>query len=228
MLLALSFKTQRQVIKEGMPDRMDALRAAFMMTKQDNQRLQRDLARTKARYERMAAQQASGIRSARGLEQALTEAKLLAGTVAVRGPGVVVTIHDSPKLDPSETRKDVIENYLAHDYDIQNVTNELFGAGAEAISINGQRLVANSSIRCVGAAVMVNSVRIAPPFIIKAIGDPSALEKALTTPGGAADGLILLDMIEIKKSNSITVPAYTGSSPIFRSQPVTSPSGKSR
>lgn len=211
MLLALSLKTQRQAVSEGIPARWPALRVEFLNLKRENVNLQRDLAEYKSRYEKLAREQAAGISSTKGIQQALDEAQMLAGTVAMRGAGIVVTLNDSPKRDPSETRKDVVEQYMVHDSDIRDIVNELFSAGAEAISINNQRLVANSSIRCAGAVVLVNSVQIAPPYIIKAIGKSEVLEKALELPMGVADGLFLLDMIQIKRETDISVPAFTGS-----------------
>ncbi|MCE5198355.1 MAG: DUF881 domain-containing protein [Armatimonadota bacterium] len=220
MLLALSLKTQRQAANEGVPNRLPALRAAFRITKQDNIKLQKELAEYKDRNEELARQQANGVSSSKSLEQALNEAKLLAGTVAASGTGVIVTLNDSPKKDPSETRQDVISNYVVHDYDIRAIIDELFASGAEAIAINDQRLIANSSVRCVGPVVLVNSVQLAPPYVIKAIGKADVLEKALTLPGGVADALFLLDMIEVKKVSNILVPAFAGSTRFGVARPV--------
>lgn len=209
VLLALSLKTQRDAAKEGVPIHMPDVRAALRITKQDNIKLQKELAEVKLKYEDIAKEQAQGLSSAKSLEQALTETKLLAGTVSAKGPGVTVTIHDSPKLVPSEENK---EYYMVHDADLRNVANELFSAGAEVVSINGQRLIANSSIRCAGPVILVNSVEVAAPYVIKAIGKPDVLENALRMPGGLADDLFLLDMIEIKKYNELVIVGYTGSS----------------
>ena len=135
----------------------------------------------------------------------------MAGLAAVRGPGVIVTIHDNPKLPPYETDPDVISDYLVHDTDILPVVNELFSSGAEAISVNKERLIATSSIRCVGATVLINSVHVQSPFLIRAIGDPDVLEGTLKMRGGAAEDLFLLDMITVTKVKNMVVPAYTGS-----------------
>lgn len=219
-LLALSLKTQRQVIKEGGPSRLPALQAAFRLTKQENTDLQKELADYKVRLERAVRQQGAGIHGTQGLEQTLDEAKVLAGTVAVHGPGVVVVLRDSPKRDPSETDPKLIEQYIIHDSDIRSVVNELFASGAEAVSVNGQRLIANSSIRCVGPVVMVNAIRTAPPYRIRAIGPPDDLKTGVSLPGGETEGLFLLDMIEVKKETDITVPAYRGSTRFNAAKPV--------
>ena len=220
MLLALALRTQRQAASEGIPSRWPALRTEFLNLKQQNSKLQKDLADYRSRYEEIVRKQARGMLGSESLVAALNEAKLLAGTAAAHGPGVIVTLHDSPKRDLTETRPDVLENYVVHDYDIRNVTNELFVAGAEAISVNGQRLIATSSVRCVGSVVLVNSVQVAPPFVVKAIGAADVLQKALEFPGGVADGLFLLEMIEVKKQPDMVVPAYAGSTRLNWSQPI--------
>ncbi len=219
MLLALSLRTQRQVATEGNPLHLLDVRAALRITKDANHQLQKDLAAAKAENEKLARQQAAGLSSAQSLERALDEAKMLAGSVAVKGPGVLVTLHDSPKLSPTASTSDM-QNYIVHDYDLRAVVNELFSSGAEAISINGHRLVASSSIRCVGAVILVNSVQAAPPYLIKAVGKPDVLEKSLTLPGGAADGLFLLDMVEVKRMPELIVPAFKGSTRFVYGKPV--------
>ena len=219
MLSALALRTQRQAAREGIPNRWDILRTEFINLKQQNAKLQKDLADYKLRLEELVRKQASGAAGAESLATVLRETKLLAGTVAARGPGVIITLHDSPKKEMSETRPDVLENYIVHDSDIRAATNELFAAGAEAVSVNGQRLIANSSIRCVGPVVLVNSVQIAPPYEIRAIGAPEALQTALELPGGVADGLFLLDMIEVKKQPDLVVPPFKGSTRLNWARP---------
>ena len=66
--------------------------------------------------------------------------------------------------------------YIIHDDDLLRVINELRAAGAEAIAINGERIVAMSEIRCAGPTLSVNNNRSAPPYEIKAIGNPNNLE----------------------------------------------------
>jgi len=210
MLLALSLKTQRQAINEGEPTRTPALRAAYRVMKQQNQQVEKDLAEYKARYERLAAKQSKGIAGTKDIQAVIDENKMIAGTIAVHGPGIIVQLEDSPKR-PAEARQDVIRDYIVHDSDIRDVVNELFAGGAEAISVNGQRLMASSSIRCVGPVVLVNTTQVGAPFIIKAIGKPETLESGLKVPGGIYDDLYAWDMIQITTEPDIYVPAYTGS-----------------
>lgn len=121
-----------------------------------------------------------------GMLKELNRVKLWAGLLPIKGPGIVVTLDDSKrKIKAGED----LENYIIHDYDLREVVNELWTSGAEAIAINDQRIVVSSEIRCVGSTVLVNGVRLAPPYMVKAIGDADSLINALTMPGGIISAL---------------------------------------
>lgn len=131
--------------------------------------------------------------------------KLLAGTTAVEGEGVEIV------LDDSKITKTANENpnlYIIHDEDLLRVLNELRAAGAEAISINEQRIVAMSEVRCAGPTVSVNNVRSAPPYVIKAIGAPKTLTSALRLRGGVVETFEFWGIqVKIKTVEKLTIPA---------------------
>ena len=142
------------------------------------------------------------------LEKAeIQQGNKMIGATDVTGPGVIVTLSDSKKdastvLNPS--------SLLVHDADVLSVINELKNAGAEAISINEQRLVPTSSISCGGNIIDINGEKVGAPFVIKAIGLPEQLA-ALSRQGGYLEILKNASVgVELKKSNSITIPKYTG------------------
>lgn len=130
------------------------------------------------------------------------------GLTEVTGPGIVFTVSDSD-IDPNT----VIDSskLLVHDSDILKIVNELKNAGAEAISINGQRIILTTSIICGGNIINVNGEKIGSPFEIKAIGSPEALAN-LSRPGGWLSILKEsgIKVSEPKKSNNITIPKYSG------------------
>ncbi len=135
------------------------------------------------------------------LEQLMT----FAGLTTVTGEGVTVTMKDSSTKGSGD-----MNAYLIHAEDLLAVVNELYGAGAEAVSINGQRMVSRSAITCAGSIVMVNGVRVAAPFTIMAVGDPSVLDSALHFPGGVVDNLSPWGIeISVHKETAVEVPAYT-------------------
>ena len=137
----------------------------------------------------------------------LNRAEIIAGMTEVEGPGVIVTVKDSSYSDI----KGNINNYLIHDSDLLTIVNELRGAGAEALSINNERIISTTEIRCVGPTVSVNGTKITAPFIIKAIGDSETLENSLMIRGGVYDSLTVWGLkIEINKATDIVIPSYNG------------------
>ena len=101
------------------------------------------------------------------------------GVSAVSGPGVEVLVNNAPA---SAGARGVVQ-----DRDLQQLANGLWQAGAEAISINGQRITSLTSIRTAGAAITVNYQSLTPPYIIDAIGNPATMPaKFAATDSGAA------------------------------------------
>ena len=133
----------------------------------------------------------------------LEKANVLAGLSTVKGEGVVVTLKDSTDTSMS------LEAGLVHDTDITAIVTELKAAGAEAISINGQRVIATTAIRCVGPTIQVNSVKVASPFYIKAIGNSKYLESALNIRNGVVDSLKAYGIeVNIETDKNITIDKY--------------------
>ncbi len=141
-----------------------------------------------------------------------------AGVIALTGPGVVVTIDDSKRpTKPGENPN----LYLIHDDDILKVINEMWAAGAEAISINEQRLIASSEIRCAGPTLSVNNTRYSPPYEIRGIGDQTTLENALKMRGGVIETLQFWGIqVSVKKQDIVDIPAYKGPFHFEYAQPV--------
>ena len=143
----------------------------------------------------------------------LSNARFLAGLTPVQGPGVVVTLTDSRNKMPAMPQKLSSPNII-HDSDINPVVNELKAAGAEAVAVNDQRIVATSSVRCIGPNIFVNGISLTPPFVIKAIGKPKALAASVNLPGGVAAQLKMSDpaMFSVREDMELTLPAYSGGS----------------
>lgn len=106
------------------------------------------------------------------LQAELRRINSLAGFASVTGAGVIVELYDAAG---GYTTGDIV-----HDADIRDIINELYAAGAVAISVGGQRLTATSSIRCVGPVVLVNQKQIVVnPVVIQAVGDPDVLYSSM-------------------------------------------------
>ncbi|PIM72363.1 hypothetical protein CTU88_09305 [Streptomyces sp. JV178] len=118
---------------------------------------------------------------------------ILSGAVEVHGPGVKLVVNDSKKAsqggdgDPRET-SGFSDTGRVRDRDMQRVVNGLWESGAEAVSINGQRLTALSAIRAAGDAILVDNKPLVPPYTVLAVGDGQRLS---TRFQNSPDGLYL-------------------------------------
>ncbi|HLO99123.1 MAG TPA: DUF881 domain-containing protein [Fimbriimonas sp.] len=142
------------------------------------------------------------------LNDQLQEIKAFAGLTELEGPGVKVILKDNSQAGLMPQDGDLI-----HDIDVLRVTNELFNAGAEAISVNGQRLVSITDIRCAGTIINVNGVKVASPFVISAIGDPEMIYSGFTMSGGVMAEIASASpsMVQATKEKMLRVPPYLGS-----------------
>lgn len=141
------------------------------------------------------------------LEEDIQRYKTLSGFNDLEGPGIILTIQDSDK-EYVDGEND--SSGLVHDADIQNILNDLKVAGAEAISIGGQRVILNSAVRCGGPVIRVNDKNLVAPFVIKAIGDSKKLYAAINAPG--TYGRYLNDSRDLKLQSEekeyIVIPRY--------------------
>jgi uncharacterized protein YlxW (UPF0749 family) len=103
-----------------------------------------------------------------------------AGTTPVRGPGLVITLTDAQRDANGRFPRDASpDDLVVHQQDIQGVLNALWSSGAEAVQMQDQRIVATSAPRCVGNTLLLNGRTYSPPYVITAIGDVPAMQRAL-------------------------------------------------
>ena len=130
---------------------------------------------------------------------------MLLGLTDVVGDGIIITAKDGQV----NVATDSINQYLVHDSDLREIVSELINAGAEAISINDQRIVNTTCINCAGNVISINGQKVTSPFIIKAIGNQELLY-GIDRPGGYIQFIRDYTSIEIKKSNNISIKKYNG------------------
>jgi len=174
--------------------------------------LEDQLAGLRGRMAELEEQAAEDVGIRESFARELSDVRAAAGLTALVGEGVRVTMGDAASVpigqDPNAC--------LIHDFDLTAVVNALWVSGAEAISVNGERLVVTSSIRCAGNTVLVNATRMGSPYVIEAIGQSDGL--AAGVRGDQAAGPIFdeyhtlygLDT-DIDKVNDIEIPAFRGS-----------------
>ncbi len=138
--------------------------------------------------------------------QKLNFKKAQAGLSSLSGPGVVVQLSDSRSNSNSE-------DAIVHAADLRDTLTVLWSSGAEAISVNGQRVVLNTAIDCIVNTILINNQRISAPFQINAIGPKDKMQESLKVSMTGLEkrkktfGLVF----DVSQVNSILVPAYDGS-----------------
>ena len=145
------------------------------------------------------------------LNDEIEDLKILAGQVPVKGSGIIVTLDDTRAIDKIAADAGYYDPnvYVIHDSDILLIINELKAAGAEAISVNGQRINTLTEVRCVGPVITINGIRLTAPFKISAIGAPDTLASSLKLRGGIVSQIEFSDIdVVIEKSDSIVIPKY--------------------
>ncbi|MTE22059.1 DUF881 domain-containing protein [Streptomyces sp. TRM43335] len=133
---------------------------------------------------------------------------LLAGAVPVEGPGVELVVDDAEESGPGEgggprRSTSFSDTGRVRDRDLQRVVNGLWESGAEAISINGQRLTALSAIRAAGDAILVDNKPLAPPYTLLAVGDGERLSSRFRSSGDGRYLEVLRENYDIRTSISV-------------------------
>ncbi|HEX2700122.1 MAG TPA: DUF881 domain-containing protein [Acidimicrobiales bacterium] len=179
--------------------------------------LRSQVAHLRADVEKARSAQAGGEAQAADREGQLSELGLAAGLVGVEGPGVRVTLDDS-SLDRAPSGN--VNDLVIHSQDVQAVVNALWRAGAEAVAINGQRLVSTSAVLCVGNTLLLNGTVHSPPYTVSAIGasrdrfEADSLVQRLHEDAGAF-GL----RFSVDREDSVEVPAFRGATTLTYARP---------
>ena len=140
------------------------------------------------------------------LQEKLKEYKKILGLTEVSGNGLEITLKDG-----DENQSKSVLSSIVHDGDILQVVNALRNAGADAISVNDQRIVNTSAISCIGNVVKINGEKVGAPYVIKAIGNPEWLYGGIEMNGGYVYNLRRDGVdVEVKKVKDITIPKYDG------------------
>jgi uncharacterized protein YlxW (UPF0749 family) len=142
------------------------------------------------------------------------------GLLDVKGPGIIITLSDNPYAgeydDPAF--------HIVHDLDLRELVWMLKNEGAEAISVNGQRVIHKTEFSCDGPTIIINGEGLTPPYIIKAIGDPNTISYALSREDGILRDFERRGLLSIpddlKRSDDITIVRYDKSTGYQYMQPV--------
>lgn len=186
------------------------LRNEVLKWKEKYEVASKELTKTEKQLEKQRKKATENDETLKEEEQELKIGNAILGLTDVNGEGIEITLKDNKNVS-SQTAILDMSLYVVHDIDILNIVNELKNAGAEAISINEQRITPITSITCAGNVAQINGEKVGAPFVIKAIGNTNTLYEALSRPGGYVEILNTSGIItDIKKSNNITIEKYNG------------------
>lgn len=193
------------------PDRSSDLAQLVAQAQQRNQDLTEHATELRQQNDELAAGQ--GVAPA--IEVFESDDVLLTGLAAVKGPAVRVTLTDAPvDFAPPGVDGDLL---IVHEQDIQQVVNALWQAGAEAMTIQGQRVVATTAVKCVGNTVVLHGTPYAPPYVITAIGEVGQLEAGLAADEGVKIYRQYAQAYQLgyaqARLDQVTMPAYSGPLP---------------
>ena len=140
------------------------------------------------------------------LSEKLDEINSQIGLTALQGEGIIIRLEDGDESTNTTARDSVV-----HDSDLKAIVNDLCTAGAEAISINGQRIVSTTAITCIGNVIKINDEKVGNPFEIRAIGSKARLDGAVSMNGRTLsqmkkDGI----KVEVKRLDSVVVSRFDG------------------
>lgn len=192
-----------------------------------------DVVRDRSRYDAELTERVGELRAevdrltaaaadAPDLSGRLAEAGSAAGLDSVTGPGVTVTLTDAPaSVQPPGVDEDLL---IVHQQDIQAVVNVLWASGAEAMTIQGQRVVSTTGIKCVGNSVVLHGTPYAPPYVISAIGDPVRMAAGLTDSNYLRIYRQYVEAYHLgynqRREDALLLPGYRGSVDLQHARPV--------
>jgi uncharacterized protein YlxW (UPF0749 family) len=161
----------------------------------------------------LSTPQVAGNRQVGELDRASAALALAAGTRAVRGPSLTVTLDDAhlASVPQGFTGDDLV----VHQQDVQAVVNALWAGGAEAMMLQDQRVISTSAVRCVGNTLILQGRVYSPPYTVTAIGDTARMRHSLDRSPAVTIYREYVDALglgyQVTAHKSATLPAYDGS-----------------
>jgi uncharacterized protein YlxW (UPF0749 family) len=195
IMLALQYKSvdYNQSMASLENKRLEELKEDVIKLQNQKNELQERYLKLEEENQTFARVKAGDSEAVQQLKNNLLKARIFAGLETVRGAGIIVTLDNNEFIHVA-------------DYDIMNVVNELRASGAQAISVNDERIVAMTEIREAGQYIVINGKQFRAPFVIKAIADPDNLERALSMIDGVVDNLEDDGLkVSIKKSDELII-----------------------
>lgn len=213
MVIAVQFKNTMAARKTSTSSKytVDTLKTQLARVKEETEELKRAIDENIVMKNELIKEYVSQQNDDQ-LEKEWESIKLHTGIVGVKGPGIVISLHDAPARQPDMP----LSLLIIHDQDIKVILNDLKKAGAQAIAINKERIVPMSEQVCAGPTIMINGNRHPVPYIIEAIGDPDELYESIATSSRVANMTEFNIRVEITKSKEIVLPKFSSADKLDR------------
>ena len=200
-----TMKKENSVVSQAFAN--SELKDSLLEWKEKSENAEKDLEKSAKELEEIRQASTTNDNSAEEKQKELKKYNQLLGLTDVKGNGIIITVSDSSNDNTSID----LSSLIVHDADLRNLVNELANAGAEAISINDERIVSSTCITCAGNVIQINGNKVGTPFVIKAIGNQESLYGAITRPGGYTYMLKARSIqVESKKASNIEISKFTG------------------
>lgn len=202
--------------------RDEALRKSVNQLEDQNKALKSKVEQLQAAVKATEDETARRSSAAQQVKGQLDEQRTNAGLAPLHGPGLTILLHDG--ADPNDPN-DRSQGWLVHYQDLQDIVNLLWASGAEAIAVNGQRMVSTSAFKYAGVNILVNNAsRLTAPYTVTAIGDPASLANGVGNPDQLAElksrNRIYGLGLSWVRSTHLSVPAYDATFLVKYAQPV--------
>jgi len=228
-LLALGFLIAAQLAAQGprvrytTQERTPLVETATELQRQHDE-LRDQITKLRSDIATLEAQGQGTTELVRALNQRLEDARIAAGLIPLTGTGLVLQLNDSTMPVPDGADE---ADYLVTARDLRTVIAELWLAGAEAISVNGERVTVSTGVLDIGHTILVNSAYLSPPYQVRAIGPDDLLDQLNLSQGWrdfiqTRRGTFGLD-VSFAEPAEVDIPAFAGSLTLRASRIVPSP-----
>ncbi|MFL5776592.1 MAG: DUF881 domain-containing protein, partial [Chloroflexota bacterium] len=226
-LVAAQLAAQGPRIRYTTQERAPLVETAIELQRQHDE-LRDQIAKLRGDIAKLEEQGQGTTELVRQLNSRLEEARIAAGLIPLSGTGLVLQLNDSTLPVPDGADE---SDYLVTARDIRTVIAELWLAGAEAISVNGERVTVSTGVLDIGHTILVNSAYLSPPYQVSAIGPGDLLEQLGVSQGWrdfiqTRKGTFGLE-ISFAEPPAVDVPAFAGSLTLRQSRVVPTPAPSS-
>ncbi|WP_445479583.1 DUF881 domain-containing protein [Lysinibacillus irui] len=181
----------------------DSYREELITQQERNKELTEELNTLQEKIRKYEKSFASNEKDYKKLVEQAEDLRLLLGELKSEGKGIRITLQDGD-YDPKTLNPN---DYIVHESHVFKLMNELKISGAQAIAINGQRVMANSYIRCNGPVITIDGTQHPAPFVIEAVGDSETLMASLNLSGGVVDQLLNDNIVvSLEENQKLTMP----------------------